>query len=118
MKNKIGVNQKFLDFPVDRIDANVYVADVNNKHMERTMILTDATAIAILNNDIDIYDVISGQTADIPDSDYEYLVREFERTSEWRNMHPDDQCQEIIEAIFMDIVTEYSDLVDEAQQAA
>jgi len=82
------------------------------------MVLTDATAIAIINNDIDIYDVISGRTADIPDSDYEYLVREFELVSEWRNMHPDDQCQEIIEVIFMDIVAEYGDLVDEQEKAA
>lgn len=82
------------------------------------MVLTDATAIAIINNDIDIYDVISGRTADIPDSDYEYLVRQFELVSEWRNMHPDDQCQEIIEIIFMDLVAEYRDLVDKQEKAA
>jgi len=33
-------------------------------------------------------------------------------------MHPDDQCQEIIEVIFMDIVAEYGDLVDEQEKAA
>ncbi len=117
MKTKIGVNQKFLDFPVDRVDANVYVADVNNKHMERTMILTDATAIAIINNDLEISDIL-GYDVSVPDNDYECLSRMFENMCQDRFMHADDDSCEIENHMYDDIVSEYGYLVDEAKQAA
>ena len=85
--------------------------------MVQTMTLTDATAIAIINNDIDIYDIL-GYYEKVPDNDLECLERMFEEVTQDRFMHADDESCEIINVMYDYIVADYGYLVDEAQQAA
>lgn len=81
------------------------------------MILTDATAIAIINNDLEISDILSYDVS-VPDSDYECLARMFEDMCQDRIMHPDDDSCEIENLMYDDIVAEYGYLVDEQEKTA
>ena len=81
------------------------------------MVLTDATAIAIINNDLEIYDIL-GCYVSVPDTDYDCLASMFEDMCQDRLMHADDDCCEIHNLMYDDIVAEYGYLVDEQEKAA
>lgn len=73
----------------------------------KTFTLSDETARLILNEDIDIYDVLSDQETRIKPGEDVLIQEMYDEIAADHRLHPDDDFEEIIEILFEQIEADF-----------
>lgn len=69
--------------------------------------LSDETALLILNDDIDVYDILRCNESRIKDGEDVLIQEMYDEIASDNRLHPDDDFEEIIEILLEDIAADF-----------